>query len=189
MKSPLCYEVRSYEFPLRTGAISWFSSTTLPMPVLFMWGERAGEFLLRTVTALFFSCLFLLHYYFYVRRGRGIPKTFSPPPRIVPYREFTITVECKKSRIVCVEGIRQTLSPPPRIAPCRECTITVECKKSRIVCVEGIRQTLPSATHCSLPRVYNYCRMQEESHSLRRRNSSDPPLRHALLPAESLQVS
>lgn len=27
--------------------------------------------------------------------------------------------------------------------------------------------------HCSLPRVCNYCRMQEESHSLRRRNSSD----------------
>ena len=111
MKSPLCYEVRSCEFPLRTGAISLFSSTTfanacivyvgragrripsahgnrslfllsifitllflcwgrernslyaqgrfhcslllrLPMPVLFMWEERVGEFLLRTVTAL-----------------------------------------------------------------------------------------------------------------------------------------
>ena len=87
------------------------------------WGERAGEFLLRTVTALFFTCLFLLHYYyFYVGRGRGI------------------------------------------------------------------RQTLLSATLCFLPRVYKYHRMQEEPHSLRRRNSSDLSLRHALLPAESLQL-
>ena len=110
------------EFPLRTGAISLFSSTTMPMPVLFMWGERAGEFLLHTITALFFTCLFLLHYYyFYVGRGRGI------------------------------------------------------------------RKTLP-LQHCSLPRIYKYHRIQEEPHSLRRRNSSDPPLRHALLPAESLQL-
>ena len=56
----------------------------LPMPVLFIWGERAGEFLLRTVTALFFSCLFLLHYYyFYVGRGRGIRKTL-PLPALLP---------------------------------------------------------------------------------------------------------
>ena len=61
------------EFPLRTGAISLFSSTALPMPVLFMWEERAGEFLLHTVTALFFSYLFLLHYYFYVGEGEEFP--------------------------------------------------------------------------------------------------------------------
>ena len=127
----------------------------LPMPVLFMWGERAGEFLLRTITALFFSLV-----YFY----------------------YTTT-------IFSWERERNSQdTPPSSFAPCREFAITVECKKSRIVCVEGIRQTLPSATHCSLPRVYKYHIMQEEPHSLRRRNSSDPPLRHALLPAESVQL-
>ena len=55
----------------------------LPMPLLFMWEERAGEFLLRTVAALFFSYLLLLHYYFYVGGGRGIRKTL-PLPALLP---------------------------------------------------------------------------------------------------------
>lgn len=54
------------EFPLRTGAISLFSSTTFANAcIVYVGGERAGEFLLHTITALFFSCLLLLHYYYF----------------------------------------------------------------------------------------------------------------------------
>ena len=78
-------------------------------------------------------------------------------------------------------ALQDPFSPSSRIAPCREFTITVECKKSRIVCVEGIRQTSPSATHCSLPRVYNYCRMQESNDDVRSGNSSDLTAQHIII--------
>ena len=73
------------------------------------------------------------------------------------------------------ERTSSDLLPPPRFAPYREFAITVECKKAMMMCVAGIHQTLLSATLCFLPRVYKYHRMQEEPHSLRRRNSHDPP--------------
>ena len=188
------------EFPLRTGAISLFSSTTLPMPVLFMWGERAGEFLLRTVTALFFS----LVYFYYTTtifswerernslfaQGRfhyslllllPMPVLFMWGERAGEFLLHTITalffslVYFYYTTTIFMLGEGEEFarhSPPPRFAPYRECTITVECKKA-MMCVAGIRQTLLSATLCFLPRVYKYHRMQEEPHSLRRRNSSD----------------
>ncbi len=108
MKSPLCYEVRSCEFPLRTGAISLLSSTTFANACIVYVGKAGRRissaygnrslFLLSTfITLLLFLC--------------GEERTSSdlpPPPRIAPCREFTTTVECKKAMMMCVAGIRQT---------------------------------------------------------------------------------
>lgn len=139
MKSPLCYEVRSCEFPLRTGAISLFSSTTLPMPVLFMWEERAGEFLLRTVTALFFSCLLLLHYYYFYVGRRGLRQTFSLRHALLPAESKYCRMQEESHSLRRRNS--SDLPPPPRIASCREFTSTIECKKAMMMCVAGIRQT------------------------------------------------
>ena len=141
---------------------------------LFAQGRFHGSLLLR----LPMPVLFMLG-----RAGRRIPSAHGNRSL------FHLSIFITLLLFLCWERERNSQdTPPSSIAPYRECTITVEYKKSRIVCVEGIRQALLSATLCFLPRVYKYHRMQEEPHSLRRRNSSDLSLRHALLPAESLQL-
>lgn len=144
---------------------------------------RSCEFLLRTVTALFFTCLFLLHYYFYVGRGRGIPSSHRG--------DFIVLFYCVYQCLYCLcwgeragEFLLHTIT-----ALFFTRLFLLHYYYFYVGRGREIRKTLPSATHCSLPRVYNYCRMQESNDDVRSGNSSDPPLRHALLPTESLQVS
>ena len=116
---------------------------------------RSCEFLLRTITALFFSSTFITLLLFLCGEERTssdlLPSvTHCSLPRAYNYcrmQEESHSLRRRNS---------SDLPPPPRIAPCREFTITVEYKKAMMMCVAGIRQTLP--------------------------------LRHALLPAESVQV-
>ena len=184
MKSPLCYEVRSYEFPLRIGAISLFSSTTFANACIVYVG-RAGR---RIPSAHGNRSLFLLSIFItlllFLCWGRERNSLFAqgrfhyslllrlPMPVL-------FMLGRAGQRIPSAHGNRSLFLLSTFIT-----LLLFLCGEERTS-----SDLLPSVTHCSLPRAYNYCRMQEESHSLRRRNSSDLPPPPRIAPCREFTIT